>query len=114
MIGTLLYVTATRPDVMHAVCQVARFPASPKDSNLLAVKRIFRYLKGTPKCGILCPQGNHLDLYAFTDVDWAGFVDDRKSTSGAAFYLGGCLVSWSSKKQSTVSLSTTEAEYIVA
>ena len=100
--------------LMNAVCQVAIFQYSPKDSHLLAVKRIFRYLKGTPKCGILCPQGNHLDLYAFTDVDWAGCVDDIKSTSGAAFYLGGCLVSWSSKKHSAVSLSTAEAEYIVA
>jgi hypothetical protein len=114
MIGSLLYVTATRPDVMHAVCQVARFQASPKASHLLAVKRILRYLKGTTEYGLWYPKGNQLDLYAFTDVDWAGCVDDRKSTSGATFYLGGCLVSWSSKKQSTVSLSTAEAEYIAA
>ena len=60
------------------------------------------------------PTGNQLDLYAFTDVDWVGCVDDIKSTSGATFFLGGCLVSWSSKKQSTMSLSTTEAEYIAA
>ena len=114
MIGSLLYLTATRPDVMHAVCQVARFQASPKDSHLLAVKRIFRYLKGTTKYGLWYPQGNHLDLYAFTDADWEGYVDDRKSTSGETFYLGGCLVSWSNKKQSAISLSTAEAEYIVA
>jgi hypothetical protein len=114
MIGSLLYATATRPDIMHAVCQVGRFQASPKTSHLLAVKRIFRYLKGTTEYGLWYPTGNQLDLYAFTDADWAGCVDDRKSTSGATFFLGGCLVSWSSKKQSTVSLSTAEAEYIAA
>ena len=114
MIGSLLYVIPTRPDVMHAVCQVAIFQASPKDSHLLAIKRIFRYLKGTTEDGLWYPQGNHLDLYAFTDVDWAGCVDDRKSTSAATFYLGGCLVSLSGKKQSTVSLSTAEAKYIAA
>jgi hypothetical protein len=112
MIGSLLYATATRPNIMHAVCQVGRFQASPKTSHLLAVKRIFRYLKGTVQYGLWYPIGNQLDLYAFTDVDWEGFVDDRKSTSGATFFLGGCLVSWSSKKQSIVSLSTVEAEYI--
>ena len=72
---------------MHAFFQVARFQASPKDSHLLAVKRIFRYLKGTTKYGLWYPHGIHLDLYAFTDVDWEGFVDDRKSTSGETFYL---------------------------
>ena len=94
---------------MHAFCQ-----ASPKASHLLEVKRIFRYLKGTIEYGLWYPQGNHLDLYAFTDADWAGCVDERKSTSGATLYPGGCLVSWSSKKQSVVSLSTTEEEYIAA
>ena len=109
MIGTLLYVTATRPDVMHAVCQAARFQASPKSSHLLAVKRILRYLKGTTEYGLWYPKGNNLDLYSFNDVHWEGCVDDRKITSGAPFYPGGCLVSWSRKKQSTVSLSTSKA-----
>ena len=81
---------------------------------MLAVKRILRYLKGTTNYGLWYPKGNNLDLYDFTDADWVGCVDDRKSTSGATFYLGGCLVSWSSKKQSTISLSTAEAEYIGA
>ena len=112
MIGSLLYDTATRPDIMHAVCQVGRFQASPKTSHLLAVKRIFRYLKGTTEYGLWYPIGNQLDSYAFIDADWAGCVDDRKSTSGATFFLGGCLVSWSTKKQLAVSLSTVEAEYI--
>ena len=114
MIGSLLYVTASRPDVMQAVGQVARFQASPKESHVLAVKRIFRYLKGTMDYGLWYPKGNELTLVAYTDADWAGSVDDRKSTSGAAFYLGDCLVSWMSKKQSSVTLSTAEAEYIAA
>ena len=99
---------------MHAICQDSRFQASPKTSHLLAVKGILRYLKGTTKYGLWYTKGNHRDLYAFTDVNWAGFVNDGKSTSGVAFYLGGCLVSWSSKKQSTISLSIDEVEYIRA
>jgi hypothetical protein len=114
MIDSLLYATSTRPDIMHAVCQVGIFQASPKVSHLLVVQIIFRYLKGTTKFGFWYPTSNQLDLHAFTDAEWAGCVDDRKSTSGATFFLGGCLVSWSSKKQSTVSMSTVEAEYIAA
>ena len=114
MIGSLLYVTTTRLDVMNAVCQVDRFQSSPKSSHLLAVKRILRYLKGATDYGLWYPKGNNLDLYSFIDADWVGCVDDRKSTSGASFYLGGCLVSWSSKKQSSISLSTGEVEYVVA
>jgi len=114
MIGSLLYATATRLDIMHVVFQVGRFQASPKASHLLAVKRIFRYLKGTAEYGLWYSTGNQLDLHAFTDVDWAGCVDDSKSTSGATFFLGGCLLSWSSKKQSALSISTAEAEYIAA
>ena len=83
---------------MYEICKVAIFQDSPKDSHLLVVKRIFRYLKGTTEYGLWYPQGNPPDLYAFIDVDWAGCADDRKSTSGATFYLGGCLVSWSSTK----------------
>ena len=107
IIGNLLYVTTTRPDVMNVVCQVAQFQSSPKDSHFLAVKRILRYLKGTTDYGLWYPKGNNLDLYAFTDADWASCVDVWKSTSGATFYLGECLVSWSSKNQSTISFSTT-------
>jgi len=114
MIGSLLYATVTRSNIMHSVCQAGRFQASPKASHLLAVKIIFRYLKGTAEYGLWYPSGRQLDLCAFTDVDWAGCIDDRKSTSGAAFFLGGCLVSWSSKKQSAISLSTVETEYIAA
>ena len=112
MIGSLLYVTTSRLDVMQVVGQVARFQDAPKETHVIAVKRIFRYLKGTLDFGLWYPKGNDLTLIAYSDADWAGCVDDRKSTSGTAFFLGGCLVSWSSKKQSSVSLSTAEAEYI--
>ena len=114
MIGSLLYVTASRPDVMQAIGQVARFQAAPKENHIIAVKRIFKYLKGTVDFGLWYPKGNDLTLIAYSDADWAGCVDDRKITSGIAFFLGGCLVSWSSKKQSSMSLSTAEAKYIAA
>ncbi len=114
MIGSLLYVTASRPDVMHALGIVGRFQANPKESHLQAVKRIFRYLKGTAEFGLWYPRGQELTLTAYTDADWVGDTDDRKSTSGGAFYLGNCLVSWLSKKQSSISLSIAEAEYIAA
>ena len=107
MICSLLYVTTSRPDVMQAVGLVARFQANPKETHVLAIKRIFRYLKGTTEFGLWYPKGHELSLVAYTDADWAGSIDDRRSTSGPALYLGDCLVSWSSKKQSSVSLSTT-------
>jgi hypothetical protein len=114
MIGSLLYVTTSRPDVMQAVGQVARFQAAPKESHVLAVKRIFRYLKGIEEFGLWYPKGKDLSLIAYIDAYWVGCIDDRRSTSGAAFYLGECLVSWLRKKQSSVSLSTVEVEYIAA
>jgi hypothetical protein len=112
MIGSLLYVTTSRPDVMQAVGQVARFQATPKESHVLVVKRIFRYLKGTKDFGLWYPKGKYISLIAYTDADWAGCIDDRQSTSGVTFYVGECLVSWLSKKQSSVSLSIAEAKYI--
>jgi hypothetical protein len=114
MIGSLLYVTTSRPDVMQAVGQVVIFQATPKETHVMEVKRIFRYLKETKDFGLWYPKGNELSLVAYTDADWEGSIDDRRSTSGANFYLGECLVSWLKKKQSSISLSTTEAEYIAA
>jgi hypothetical protein len=114
IIGSLLYVTTSRPDVMQAVGQVAQFQLAPKESHVLAVKRIFRYLKGTEDFGLWYPKGKDLSLIAYTDADWEGCVDDRRSTTKETFYLGECLVSWLSKKQSSVSLSTVEVEYIAA
>jgi hypothetical protein len=104
-----LYVTTSRPNVMQAVGQVARFQESPKESHVLAVKRIFRYLKGTKEFGLWYPKGKYLSLISYTDVNWGGCIDDRQSTSGETLYLGECLVSWIRKKQSSISLSIAEA-----
>ena len=114
MIGSLLYLTASRPDIMFATCLVARYQASPRASHLAAVKQIFRYLRGTTALGLWYPSGDGFGLQAFTDADHGGCKLDRKSTSGGCQFLGERLVSWSSKKQSCVSLSTAEAEYIAA
>jgi hypothetical protein len=114
MIGSLLYLTASRPDIMFATCLCARFQADPRESHLIAVKRIFRYLKGTPNLGIWYPRDTGFNLIGYSDSDYAGCRIDRKSTSGSCQFLGRRLVSWQSKKQHTVSTSTAEAEYIAA
>ncbi|KAJ9544155.1 hypothetical protein OSB04_023862 [Centaurea solstitialis] len=114
MIGSLMYLTASRPDIMFAVCVCARYQVRPKESHLHAVKRIFKYLKGQPRLGLWYPNDSSFDLVAYTDSDYGGANLDRKSTSGGCQFLGGRLVSWQCKKQTTVSQSTTEAEYIAA
>eukprot|EP00253_Pinus_taeda_P033116 PITA_33116 len=114
MIGSLLYLTGTRPDIMHAVGIVGRFQANPKEAHLQVVKRIFKYLQGTQNYGLWYPRDADLTLHAYTDADWAGSVDDRKSTSGGAFFMGSRLVSWFSKKQSSITLYIAEAEYVAA
>ncbi|WVZ70033.1 hypothetical protein U9M48_018737 [Paspalum notatum var. saurae] len=114
MIGSLLYLTATRPDIQFAICLCARYQASPRTSHRQAVKRIFRYLKFTPELGLWYSSGSSLSLRGFSDADHAGCRIDRKSTSGTCQLLGISLVSWSSRKQASVSLSTTEAKYIAA
>nr|CAD1836378.1 unnamed protein product [Ananas comosus var. bracteatus] len=114
MIGSLLYLTASRPDIMFSVCFCVRFQAQPKESHLVAVKRILRYVKGTLNLGLWYPKGTNFNLIGFSDVDFAGCNVDRKSTSGTCQFLGHSLVSWSSKKQNSVALSTAEAEYIAA
>jgi len=108
MIGSLLYLTGTRPDIMHAVGIVGRFQENPKETHLQAVKRIFKYLQGTQNYGLWYPRDTDLTLHAYTDADWAGSVDDRKSTSGGAFFMGSRLVSWFSKKHISIALSTAE------
>lgn len=112
MVGSLMYLTATRPDLMYVVCLVSRYMEKPTELHLLAVKRIFRYLNGTIDLGILYNRKGKEDLVAFTDSDYAGDFDDRRSTSGYVFLLGTGSIAWSSKKQAVVSLSTTEAEFI--
>eukprot|EP00253_Pinus_taeda_P021347 PITA_21347 len=114
MIGSLLYLTGTRPDITHAVGIVGRFQENPKETHLQAVKRVFKYLQGTQNYGLWYPRDTDLTLHAYTDADWAGSVDDRKSTSGGAFFMGPRLVSWFNKKQSSIDLSTAEAEYVAA
>ena len=114
MIGSLLYLCASRPDIVLSVGVCARYQASPKESHMIALKRIFRYLVDTPRYGIWYPKGSSFILNGYTDADWAGDKDDRKSTSGACQFLGRSLVCWSSKKQNCISLSTAEAEYVAA
>jgi len=114
MIGSLLYLTASRPDISFSVGICERYQSAPKEVHLKAVKRIIRYIKGTLDLGIWYPMGTTLDIIGYSDADWAGSADDRKSTSGACFYLGHCLVAWHSKKQNCIALSTAEAEYISA
>ncbi|WVZ81025.1 hypothetical protein U9M48_028452, partial [Paspalum notatum var. saurae] len=112
MIGSLLYLTATRLDIQFAVCICARYQASPRTSHRQAVKRIFRYLKFTPELGLWYSSGSSLSLKGFSDADHAGCRIDRMSTSSTCQLLGTSLVSWSSRKQASVALSTTEAEYV--
>jgi hypothetical protein len=112
MIGSLLYLCASRPDIMLSVCMCARFQANPKVVHLRAVKRIMRYLVYTPKFGLWYPKGSTFDLIGYSDADYAGCKIDRKSTSGTCEFLGRSLVSWASKKENSVALSTAEAEYI--
>ncbi|KAI3819153.1 hypothetical protein L1987_12978 [Smallanthus sonchifolius] len=114
MIGSLMYLTASRPDTMFAVCLCARFQAAPKVSHLQAVKRIFRYLKGASRIGLWYSKNDMFNLYAYTDSDYGGCNLDKKSTSMGCQFLGGRLISWQCKKQTCVSTSTAEAEYIAA
>ena len=113
MIGSLLYLTATRPDIQFSVYLCVRFQACPKESHFDAVKRIFIYLVGTKDIGLWYPAKYNLDLVAYTDSNFAGSKLDQKSTSGYCQFLGGCLVSWASNKQHSIVLSTAEAEYVV-
>ncbi|GKA37505.1 putative ribonuclease H-like domain-containing protein [Tanacetum coccineum] len=114
MIGSLMYLTASRPDIMFAVCACARFQVTPKASHLNAVKRIFRYLKHQPKLGLWYPRDSPFELEAFSDSDYRGASLDRKSTTGGCQFLGRRLISWQCKKQTIMANSTTEAEYVVA
>ena len=114
IIGSLLYLTTSRPDIMFSVCLCARYQSNPKESHLSAIKRIIRYLKGTLNLGLWYDRNSSLTLNAYTDSDFAGCRVDRKSTSGTCQFLGCNLISWSSKKQNSTALSTAEAEYVSA
>ncbi|CAM8975401.1 unnamed protein product [Rhodiola kirilowii] len=114
MIGSLLYPTASRPDIAYAVGVCARYQADPKGSHLLQVKRIIKYVCRTVDFGIWYTKDTNPHLVGYCDADWAGNAKDRKSTSGGCFFLGNNLVLWFSKKQNSISLFTAGVEYIAA
>ena len=109
LIGSLMYLMATRPYIMLAVSLVSRFMHQPHESHWWATKRILRYVSGTKFYGLFYTSANDSNVVAYTDADWAGNLDDRKSTSGYNFLFGGNPVSWRKKKQPIVALSTTKA-----
>ncbi|GJW02356.1 putative ribonuclease H-like domain-containing protein [Tanacetum coccineum] len=114
MIGSLMYLTALRPDIMFAVSACSRNQVTPTTSNLEAVKKIFKWLKGQPKLGLWYPRESPFVLEAYSDSDYAGANKDRKSTTCGCQFLGRRLISWQCKKQTIVATSSTEAEYVVA
>ncbi|CAJ2662747.1 unnamed protein product [Trifolium pratense] len=116
LIGSLRYLCNTGPDIAYSVGIVSRYIERPKMSHLSVAKRILRYIKGTLDCGIVfqTPDASSYDLVGYTDSNWCGDKDDRKSTAGYIFLYGGSLISWCSRKEPIVALSTCEAEYIVA
>ncbi|XP_034203785.1 secreted RxLR effector protein 161-like [Prunus dulcis] len=101
IVGSLIYLSNTRPDIVHAVSVVSRFMNDPSNHHFAAVKRILRYVQGTKGYGIKYTQEKESILVGLTDSDWAGAIDDRRSTSGHVFFLGSRVISWSSKKQSS-------------
>nr|GEV57639.1 uncharacterized mitochondrial protein AtMg00810-like [Tanacetum cinerariifolium] len=114
MIGSLMYLTALRPDIMFTVSACSRNQVTHTTSNLEAVKKIFKYLKGQPKLGLWYSRESPLVLDAYSDCDYAGANRDRKSTTGGCQFLGRRLILWQCKKQTIVVASSTEAEYVVA
>ncbi|GJU80972.1 retrovirus-related pol polyprotein from transposon TNT 1-94 [Tanacetum coccineum] len=114
MIGSLLYLMASRPDIMFSLCLYTRFQEVPKTSHLDVIKRIFRYIKGTTHLGLWYPKGTGVETIIYADFDHARYYVDRKSTSGMCTFIRCCLTSWFSKKQTTLAISTTKVEYISA
>ncbi|XP_070007767.1 secreted RxLR effector protein 161-like [Nicotiana sylvestris] len=114
MIGSLLYLTASRPEIVFSIGLCARFQENPKKSHLTTVKRILRYLKGTTDLCLWYPKGSNFNLVGYANANYACFLVYRKRTLGMTHFLGSCLVSWATKKQNLVALSTIEAEYVVA
>nr|GEZ37376.1 hypothetical protein [Tanacetum cinerariifolium] len=114
MIGSLMYLTSSRPDIMFAVCACARFQVTPKVSHLHAVKRIFRYLKGKPHLGLWYPKDSPFNLVAYLDSGYTGASLDRKSITGGCQFFGCRLISWQCKNQIVVATSSSKAEYVAA
>ena len=111
IVGSLMYLTHTRPDIVFAVSLISQFMHNPSKNHMGAAKRILRYVQGTSACGIRYSRGKFSNLVVYTDSDWASSADDRKSTTGYVVSLGSGAISWSSKKQQSIALSSTEAEY---
>ncbi|CAM8890306.1 unnamed protein product [Rhodiola kirilowii] len=114
LVGSLFYLTSTRPDMMYITGLLSRYMSRLTEMHFQVAKRALRYLKGTVNFGIMYKHGDGDKFWGFTDIDYAGDTEDNRSTSGYVFMLSSGAVSWSSKKQSVVALSTTEAEYIAA
>ncbi|XP_019235760.1 PREDICTED: uncharacterized protein LOC109216082 [Nicotiana attenuata] len=112
IIGSLLYLTVSRPDIVFSVGLCAKFQLNSKESHLKAAKRILRYFKGTQNLVLYYPSGDNFNLIGYADADYAGYLVDRKITSGMAHFLGSCFISWGTRKENSVALSTAEAEYI--
>ncbi|XP_018628104.1 secreted RxLR effector protein 161-like [Nicotiana tomentosiformis] len=112
IIGSLLYLTTSRLDIISSVGLCARFQSNPKESHLKAAKRILRYLKVTQNPVLYYLSGDNFDLIGYADADYTGYLVERKSTSGMAHFLGSCLISWRARKQNSVALLTAEAEYV--
>ncbi|GJU32136.1 uncharacterized mitochondrial protein-like protein [Tanacetum coccineum] len=112
MVGTLMYLIASRPDLTFAVCMCARYQAKPTEKHLHAIKRIFKYIRGTVNRGLWYPKDSFITLTAYANTDYAGCQDTRRSNSGCMQLLGDKLVRWSSKRQKRAAISSTEAEYI--
>ena len=111
LVGKLLYLTTTRPDIAFVTQQLSQFLSAPTTNHYDTACRVVKYLKGTPGQGLMFRRDSNLQLLGFTDADWAGCMDTRRSTSGYCFFLGTSLISWRAKKQHTVSRSSSEAEY---
>lgn len=114
LIGSLMYLVNTRPDICYAVSALSLFMSEPRQIHLVAIKHTLRYLRGTVGYGLKYSSSMDLILEGYTDSDWAGIVTDRKSTSGCCFNLGSAMISWCSRKQTSVALSIAEAKYIAA
>ncbi|KOM27543.1 hypothetical protein LR48_Vigan437s000300 [Vigna angularis] len=114
LVGSLRYLTCTRPDILYAVGVVSRYMEAPTTTHFKSAKRILRYIQGTTSYGLYYSISNDYKLVGYSDSDWSGDMDDRKSTSGFVFYMGDTAFTWMSKKQPIVTLSTCEAEYVAA
>ena len=112
MIGSLFYLTASGSYITFSVCMCARYQSDPRESHLLATKRIFRHINGTQNVRLWYSTSSLLELIAYSDSDFAGCKLDRKSTSGVCYFIGGNLISWSSRKQNFIALSSTKVEYV--